>query len=385
MAEQTAKMPITLIDEPINEPIPVEPDFPTGGPSPEATIIVGDGDTKGEAQLSAESISSPPNRIEGNNNPEILFGTPGDDEILAKGGDDTIFGSLGSDSVNGGDGFDTLDFTFLGEKITLLPRGLIGNGNGGGSQIQDVERIVGAPGKDNTIDGSGGVTDVSFNINLAEEKLVVENIPNLGTLEFEVENIKTVEGTENADIIVGSNEADKLSGNGGDDIITGNLGGVGFDTLLGGSGNDTLIGSDPSLSETTQNERDILTGGSGVDKYVLGDENGSFYDDFGGSDFANITDFQFGEKIQLSDQRTYTTDQIDNGFRIFVVEDSGRDLIANVTFFMGTASLQSSQNNALLARSSVLTTESATNALLADIPDGEFTINSGEQKGIFVA
>ncbi|MEM6399092.1 MAG: calcium-binding protein [Cyanobacteria bacterium P01_D01_bin.116] len=368
---------------PTDKPIPVETDFLIGGPTPEATIKV-EGDTA-TSKLSTDGIIPAPNRIVGSENPDILNTTPGDDLVLAKGGDDTIFGSLGDDIYSGGNGFDTLDYTLLGKKITLLPQGLIGNGNSQGSQIQEIERIVGAQGKDNTIDGSGGKTNVFFTIDLAEEQLIVENIPGLGSVEFEVENFKTVEGTENADTIIGSDEADKLSGNGGNDTIIGNLGSVGGDTLLGGSGNDTLIGSDPSVSTTLQSERDILTGGSDVDKYVLGNDNGSFYDDFEGNDFANITDFQFGETIQLSGQETYTIDQINNGFRIFVIEDSGQDLIANVTFSFGVASLESNEKSALLKAGSELTVESATSAVFADIPDGEFTINSGEQKGIFVA
>ncbi len=120
--QEMTQIPVNPIDEPI-EKIPVEPDFPIGGPTPEATIRVGDGIKAGESQLSTDSILPAPNRIEGDDTPEILFGTPGDDLILAKGGNDTIIGSLGNDTIDGGDGFDSLDFTFLGQKITLLPRG----------------------------------------------------------------------------------------------------------------------------------------------------------------------------------------------------------------------------------------------------------------------
>lgn len=379
--QEIIAIPVNPIDEPIDK-IPVEPDFPIGGPSPEATIIVGDGVKSSEAQLSTNSIPPAPNRIEGNDFPEILFTTPGDDFVLAKGGDDTIFGSFGDDFYNGGDGFDTLDYTQLGQKITLLPRGLIGNGDSQGSQIESIERIVGASGEDNTIDGSGGgETPVFFTINLAEEQLIVEDIPNLGSVEFVVENFVNVEGTENSDFIIGNNKNNQLSGNGGNDTL---IGLFGKDTLNGGSGNDTLTGADPDVENTVKREKDILTGGSGTDKYVLGNESGSFYDDFGNRDFAKITDFSFGETIQLGSGETYNVEQNKNGFKIFVVEDFGRDLIGKVKIASGISSAASLRSTAVTTNSA-LTAESAVSSLLTDIPDGEFTINSGEQKGIFVA
>ncbi len=329
MAEQTiTKIPV----EPIEKPIPVEPDFPIGGPTPEATIIVGDG-TKAEARLSADSILPAPNRIVGTEGPDILNSTPKDDLVLAKGGDDTIFGSLGNDFYNGGKGFDTLDYTLLGQKITLLPRGFIGNGSSQGSNIQEIERIVGAPRKDNTIDGSGGgKSPVFFTIDLSKNKLIVENTPTFGSVEFVVENFVNVEGTENTDFIVGDNKNNKLSGKGGNDTL---IGLFGNDTLIGGSGNDTLTGADPDVENTVRSEKDILTGGAGTDKYVLGNKSGSFYDDFGNKDFAKITDFSFGEQINLGQGETYNIEQKNNGFNIFVVEDFGRDLIAKVVISSG--------------------------------------------------
>ena len=371
MAEQTiTKIPV----EPIEKPIPVEPDFPIGGPTPEATIIVGDG-TKAEARLSADSILPVQNRIEGTESPDILFSTPGDDLVLAKGGNDTIFGSLGDDFYNGGKGFDTLDYSFLGQKITLLPRGLIGNGDSQGSQIQEIERIVGAAGKDNTIDGSGGgKSPVFFTVDLSKNKLIVEDIPTLGSVEFVVENFVNVKGTKNADFIVGDNKNNKLSGKGGNDTL---IGLFGNDTLNGGSGNDTLTGADPDVENTVRREKDILTGGAGTDKYVLGNESGSFYDDFGNKDFAKITDFSFGEQINLGKGETYNIEQKNNGFNIFVVEDFGRDLIAKVTISSGiikgiSSAKTANTDNALMASASSTSIETSSDALVGDL-SGDFT------------
>ncbi|WP_414622378.1 hypothetical protein [Calothrix sp. CCY 0018] len=358
MAEQTiTKIPV----EPIEKPIPVEPDFPIGGPTPEATIIVGDG-TKRDTQLSTDSILPAPNRIVGTEDPDILFGTPKNDLILAKGGNDTIFGSLGNDTIDGGNGFDTLDYTLLGQKITLLPQGLIGNGSTQGSQIQGIERIVGAPKKGNTIDGSGGKGPVFFTIDLSKNQLVVEDIPKLGSVKFVVENFVNVEGTQNSDSIIGDGGKNKLSGNGGNDSLVGKLGN---DTLIGGSGNDTLTGTDPGIQNAGVSEQDVLTGGTGTDKYVLGNKSGSFYDDLGNKDFAKITDFSFGEQINLGQGETYNIEQNKNGFNIFVVENFGRDLIAKVVISSGIIKGISSAKSV-----------STDNALMNSTPDtlpSEFT------------
>ncbi|MEL7242487.1 MAG: calcium-binding protein [Cyanobacteria bacterium J06573_2] len=378
MAEE--KITIQPIN-PIDKPIPVEPDFPIGGRTPEAIIKVEGNLQKAEARTSGDSLLIALNVIEGSDNPEILFSTPDDDLVLAKGGDDTIYGSLGNDTYNGGDGFDTLDYSLLGKQITLLPRGFIGNGNSQGSQIQEIERIVAAPDKDNLIDGSGGGDKgVFFTIDLGKEKLVIENIPGRGSVEFEVENFVNIEGTENDDSLTGNDKRNRISGNGGNDEL---FGGLESDTLIGGLGNDTLIGVDPSLSDTIRSERDTLTGGFGVDKFILGNDNGSFYDDFKGNDFARISDFSFGETIQLSSQGTYRVKQDSDGFNVFIVEDSIEDIIAKVTVSRGISS--SSSASAKADSGLTIAAESNVNSLLGDVPEGEFTLNSGEQKGIFVA
>jgi len=376
------------------EPIPVEPiavePIAIGGPTPEATVQV-EGDNTPALSPSTPELRTAPDilpiltLIEGTDGPDILAGTTGSDTILAKGGDDTILGTLGNDTINGGDGFDTLDYTDLGRKITLLPQGFIGNGFGKGSQIQDIEKIVGGPKKDNTIDGSGTKNSpVFFTIDLSEELLVVEDIPGLGSVKFEVENFVNVEGTENSDSITGNNGKNKLSGNGGNDKLTG---GLGNDTLTGGSGSDTLVGTDPSATNNSRKEKDTLTGGSGFDTYVLGDKSGSFYDDFGGKDFAKITDFSFGDKIQLGSGETYNTKRTKDGFNIFLVEDSGRDLIGKVKVSFGISSAKSASaeigaTDAAFASSTSLM--GSTNDLLGKLPEGDFLLDTSFQSDIFV-
>lgn len=75
------------------------------------------------------------------------------------------------------------------------------------------------------------------------------------------------------------------------------------DVLIGTSGSDQLVGvgSGKALGKGTI---DTLTGGAGNDLFVLGDARGRFYDDgsarsSGTNDFARITDFGSGDKLQL--------------------------------------------------------------------------------------
>ncbi|WP_353853404.1 Calx-beta domain-containing protein, partial [Microcystis sp. LE19-10.1B] len=64
----------------------------------------------------------------------------------------------------------------------------------------------------------------------------------------------------------------------------------------GGTGNDILIGVDPKSAIPGKGEIDNLTGGTGSDKFILGDATWIGYDDgnsalAGNNDYAQITDF----------------------------------------------------------------------------------------------
>ena len=92
--------------------------------------------------------------------------------------------------------------------------------------------------------------------------------------------------------------------------------GTGNDTIIGGGGNDQIAGvRDPLLAPTDlgRGQADVLTGGAGVDTFVLGDGRGVFYDDgmasnLGSSDYALITDFTRGtDKLQLRNGNYFTT------------------------------------------------------------------------------
>ncbi len=333
--------------------------------TPDAAIVI-----QGSTNNLRASITAERNLIVGTDAPDIIFGTEGDDEIRALAGDDTILGTIGNDLIDGGSGFDTVDYNNLGQAITLLPRGVIGEGNSSGGQILNIEKIVGAAGQPNAIDGSSGTGATSFDINLEAKQLIVNNVPNIGSLNFVVENFVNVTGTPNQDNIVGSRGNNTLDGFGGDDNL---IGGLGNDTLIGGDGNDTLLGT-TNTGTSGLNEKDVLTGGNGVDKFILGNASGSFYKQNGNKDFAEITDFAFGEQIQLGTGDVFNVQRNKSGFNIFAVKDSQNDLIAKVTISTGSTTSRNSLTGLVDNASSLQDT----------LPEGNFLLAPGQTNGIFV-
>jgi Ca2+-binding RTX toxin-like protein len=317
----------------------------------------------GEQNL--RTTNQPGLNVTGTDAPDILNGSDGNDTIEAMGGNDTIFGSLGEDEVNGGADTDTIDYSSLDAAITLFPQGRLDNEDSPENQLIDMETIIGASGQPNTIDASAVTTDLgaTLDVDLGTNKLTVNNIPGLGTQNFTVQNFVNVNGTQNDDSIIGNNEANTINGNGGNDFLTGT---GGNDVLTGGDGNDTLSGTDSSARGL--GESDNLTGSAGTDKFILGDSSGAFYETQGDSDFAKISDFSSGEQIQLGSGDTYEIERGSGNFKVFVTTDGARDLIADVSF-------GSSSSNAR--------TSNATD-VLTGVPEGDFSIASGENVGIFV-
>lgn len=309
--------------------------------------------------------------IRGTENADILFGTPGDDEIFALGGNDIIIGTIGSDLISGGDGIDTIDYSDLSNKITLLPGGVLSNGSPNNSQIEKIEIIIGAIGQANTIDASSSRGGVSLDVNLEKQRLTVKDVPGLGIQEFTVENFVNLIGTPEADNLIGSKADNRIRGLKGDDNLGGN---GGSDFLSGDRGNDTLTGTD-GISRGV-GELDVLKGGAGIDLYILGDENGSFYQEAGNRDLARIRDFSFGEQIQLGADETYNIERDGSQLKVFLTTESQNELIADVRIV--TSSIAESRTR------SIESIEPIGNTFLNGVPEGEFTISAGETIDIFV-
>jgi Ca2+-binding RTX toxin-like protein len=309
--------------------------------------------------------------ITGTEGPDILNGSDGNDTVTALAGDDTIFGSLGQDLIDAGADNDTIDYSFVDGAITLFPIGRLDNGDPEKSQLIDIETIIGASGQPNTINTAEVTSELgaTLDIDLGANKLTVNNIPNLGTQNFTVENFVNVEGTQNNDVILGNNEANTINGNGGNDILTG---AGGNDAITGGDGNDTLSGTNSSARGL--GESDILTGGGGADKFLLGDASGAFYKTGGNADFAEINEFGAGDQIQLGTGDTYRIDRGSGNFKVFATTGGANDLIADVSF----GSTSSGTSN-------LRTTNSVDSVdLLGEVPEGDFTIAAGESVGVFV-
>lgn len=277
---------------------------------------------------------------------DYLSGTNFDDNIYGFDGNDRVEGFAGNDFVSGGSGFDTMDYSRAGRAVTLLPGGRISKGNAGTDQIVGVERVVGARGFANLIDGSSGSGQASFEINLGANSLIVNDIPFLGTLTLTVENFVNVRGTPNDDTIAGNSGANFLDGWSGDDIL---IGRGGNDILVGNTGVDVLVGTD----EFSRGFREVdrLTGGLNGDGFVLGDRSGSYYRAGGFADYAIITDFSSNDLIQLGARETYQARRDSAGFDLFVLRNGVFDLIADVRT---TSSIRLPSGNFRLAANQTL-------------------------------
>ncbi|MBW4507628.1 MAG: hypothetical protein KME64_14105 [Scytonematopsis contorta HA4267-MV1] len=341
----------------------------------DASIVI-----SGDETTAARFRPIKPNIITGTEGPDIIFGTPGSDRIRALGGDDYVYGTTGFDFVDGGKGTDTIDYSNVRRAITLFPLGLVGNGGSSGGQIANFEIIIGAPGQQNTIDASQAFGDVYLDVNLEKQTLLVNKVPGIGTQSFTVKNFVNVKGTQNGDKIIGSNADNIIDGNGGNDEIDGLggndtlSGGLGSDTLYGGDGNDVLQGS--VNAPYPGSEIDKLTGGTGVDRFILGDKSGSFYKQKGKEDYALITDFSFGEQITLGIGDVYDLEKTSSGFNLFVVKGDLKDLIAEVT-------LGAEAQPALNRKTPASSREASVVETFGKLEDSTFTIGSGETKGIF--
>lgn len=120
----------------------------------------------------------------------------------------------------------------------------------------------------------------------------------------------TANAAEGNDSIFGRGGDDTLNGGSGQDTVFGNsgndvlIGGTENDRVVGGLGNDTLTGVDPTALNPGLGEIDTLTGYNGRDRFILGNQATTFYNDgnasrFGWGDFAIISDLERRDVIQL--------------------------------------------------------------------------------------
>jgi Ca2+-binding RTX toxin-like protein len=214
-------------------------------------------DDRGFVTVDGESVSVEQALINGNNANNTLNGTNSDDVINGYNGNDTIYANGGNDLVYGGGNDDRLWGGTGNDKLW---------GEDGADELR---------GDDGNDELRGGNQDDRLWGGNQDDRLW---------------------GEEGNDQLVGDSGNDELYGGNGDDRVWGSSGN---DRLWGERGNDQLTGDDGSDVLNgygfADNERDTLIGGTGADRFVLGDANSIFYAKNGNSDAAVIADFNRGE------------------------------------------------------------------------------------------
>ena len=194
-----------------------------------------------------------------------IIGTDADDTLIGTAGNDTFIGSAGDDTIKGGNGNDVVDYSSLGQPITIQPV-VIQKGAIGTDSFKDFfEGIIGATGQINSIDATSDSTNVSIVADLSKERLEI-TVVGSPPIVVKVKNFVNVIGTSQNDTIIGDTQDNQLSGSGGNDIIRGS---AGNDTLLGGDGTDTADYSKIGVSSTIFIDGTLKKGG-GLGTDLLG-------------------------------------------------------------------------------------------------------------------
>ncbi|MEH2121702.1 calcium-binding protein [Nostoc sp.] len=194
-----------------------------------------------------------------------ILGTDGADTLIGTAGNDRFIGSAGDDTIKGGNGNDVVDYSSLGQPITIQPV-VIQKGAIGTDSFKDfIEGVIGATGQINSIDAISDSTNVSIVADLSKERLEIRVVGS-SPIVVKVKNFVNVIGTSQNDTIIGDNQDNQLSGSGGNDIIRGS---AGNDTLLGGDGIDTADYSKIGVSSTIFIDGTLKKGG-GLGTDLLG-------------------------------------------------------------------------------------------------------------------
>ncbi|MDD1474933.1 hypothetical protein MEO41_27225, partial [Dolichospermum sp. ST_sed4] len=183
-------------------------------------------------------------------------------------GNNTITGTSGNDTINSGLGIDVVD-------------------GGVGDDLLIVDYSIGDTGSGMVLSsyaGTEGFSGSAYRYNSAYSAQL-DRVDFSGINRFQ---------------ITGTSQNDSITTGGGNDTINS---GTGNDTINSGAGNDTIDGVNGTSLTPGLGEIDVLTGGTGSDRFILGNATKAYYDDGntltnGSNDYADITDFNTGDIIQ---------------------------------------------------------------------------------------
>ena len=236
---------------------------------------------------------------------DLLFNGPGDDTLLGSEGDDTIAtgqphgGPFGQDSIDGGDGYDRLDFSGSNGPVNVFASVGVVDGPIAGDRatFTGIEEVSLTDFGDYVADGGTFVAIHGMGGNDTLHGGAGDEMVSGG------DGDDYVSGQGGNDTLSGGSGNDTLSGGDGDDHLIGHSGDQ-FqenDSVRGGAGNDTVEGEgylfgdagddvlDPGSSPIEPGDEDnVLTGGSGADRFIYDDEGGY------GEGQARVTDFTTG-------------------------------------------------------------------------------------------
>lgn len=201
--------------------------------------------------------------IVGNDGNDTLVGGAGRDTLNGGNGNDIISGGVGKNSIDGGAGIDMVDYS---DTYTL-----------GLKDVGLVQREV---------DGVHLIVDLSQNYAIhAYDQNPKDKNGGFDLHTDTLENIENVTGTARNDRLLGDDRANRMLGGEGNDNIEGKAGndmldgGFGSDTVKGGAGDDVITGGRDQTQDLlfggdgndtiTLYKRDIATGGSGRDVFVI--------------------------------------------------------------------------------------------------------------------
>jgi Ca2+-binding RTX toxin-like protein len=134
----------------------------------------------------------------------------------------------------------------------------------------------------------------------------------------------TVTGGTQRDILFGDDGDDDLDGGNQDDIVFGGTmndtvkGGNGADELFGQQGEDSVNGGEGVDRINGGLDKDILTGGPANDRFIFTTTADSAL-----TDFDEITDFDPGDRIDLSEIDANTTVNGDQAFNAAIIVAAG--------------------------------------------------------------